>query len=58
MHAVSGERVPSKSRAAANDNTPAHPAWRRIVAGGMAFVFALTLAVVGLLLCIGPAPAP
>jgi hypothetical protein len=31
-----------------------HPAWRRIVAAGMALVFALTLGVVGLMLCVAP----
>jgi hypothetical protein len=38
--------------AAGEDSTkPAHPAWRRFVAGAIAFVFALTLAAFGLLLC-------
>ena len=43
---------------AANDNSRAHPAWRKVVAGGMAFVFAFSLAVMGLMLCIAPSATP
>jgi hypothetical protein len=57
MLTASGERARLKLRAAANDNAPVHPLWRRAVAGGMAVVFALTLGLFGLMLCI-PAFAP
>jgi hypothetical protein len=57
MHAISGARGPVKTRPAANDNAPTHPAWRRAVAGGVALIFALTLALFGLMLCV-PAFAP
>ena len=58
MHAHLGAARTLKLRAAANDNVRAHPAWGRIVAGAMAFVFAFSLAVVGLMLCIAPSAAP
>jgi hypothetical protein len=57
MHATGAEREHPRSRAAANDNARTHPAWRRIVAGGMAFVFALSIALFGLMLCV-PLLAP
>jgi hypothetical protein len=58
MHADLGTARTVKLRAAANDNSRAHPAWRRLVAGGMALVFAFSLAVVGLMLCIAPSATP
>ena len=58
MHAVIGRLGRGKPRAAANDNGAAHAAWRKVVAGGMAFVFALSLVVMGLMLCAAPAIAP
>ena len=57
MRAASGKEGYSESRAAAGSGYT-HPAWRRTVAGGMAIIFALTLAVVGLMLCVGPAIVP
>ena len=58
MHASIGQHGHAKSRAAGDDHGVAHPTWRKVVAGGMAFVFALTLAVMGLMLCVVPAIAP
>jgi hypothetical protein len=58
MNAVIGRLGRARPRAAASDNGLAHPAWRKVVAGGMAFVFALTLAVMGLMLCAAPIIAP
>ena len=58
MHAAIGRDGRAKLRAAAKDHGVAHTTWRKLVAGGMAFVFALTLAVMGLMLCVAPAVAP
>jgi len=53
------ERYGSRERlAAADDNARLHPAWRRYIAAGMAGVFALTLALMGVMLCIAPAALP
>ena len=41
---------------AANDNHPTHALWRRVVAGGMAALFAASLILVGLV-CIARAEA-
>jgi hypothetical protein len=57
MRAALGRHGPIKPRAGAVDSL-AHPTWRKIVAGTMAFIVALTLGAVGLLLCSGPTVAP
>ena len=58
MHVSIGRHGQAKLRAATDDRPATHPTWRRFVAGAMVFVFALTLAVMGLMLCVAPALAP
>jgi hypothetical protein len=56
MHAARGRH--GRWLVADNDNSLAHPTWRKAVASGMVLIFALTLAAMGLMLCMDPIVAP